>query len=115
MGRPGVRQCLVRLDGLYLAIDWAPVGAKTETVVRHRLEVALHQPLLDQVRLRQRAPDLLRREGDLAFDNNGKRFGGGCTHWSILFSRSSRWSNRLCQKPAISLVQSISGPSAPSC
>src|SRR5688572_9889727 len=36
-------------------------------------------------------------------------------HWSILFSKSSRSSKRLCQKPAISLVQSTSGAKAPSC
>src|SRR6202030_880723 len=50
-----------------------------------------------------------------SFGNDGERFGRGFAHWSILLSRSSRWSNRLCQKPAIWLVQSISGAKAPSC
>ena len=74
-----------------------------------RLEIVLHQPLLDQVWLRERAPDLFRRIGYLPFDNDGERFGRGVAHWSILLSRSSRSSNRLCQNPAIWLVQSISG------
>jgi len=50
-----------------------------------------------------------------SLDNDGERFGRSIGHWSILFSKSSRWSNRLCQKPAIWLVQSISGAKAPSC
>src|ERR1700710_2848836 len=62
IGRPAVRQRSVRLDGLDLAVDSAPVGAKTETVVDDRLEVVLHEPLLDQARLRERAPVLFRRK-----------------------------------------------------
>src|ERR1700719_2057229 len=58
IGRPRVRQRLVRLDGLDLTIDSAPVRAKIETVADDRLEIVLHQPLLDQVRLGERAPDL---------------------------------------------------------
>ena len=96
-------------------VDGAPVGAKIETVADDRLEVVLHQPLLDQVRLGERAPDLFRRIRHLPFDDDGARFGRSIGHWSILLSRSSRSSNRLCQKPAIWLVQSISGASAPSC
>jgi hypothetical protein len=46
-------------------------------MVRDRLEIVFHQPLLDQVRLGQRAPDFLRRMRRLAFDNDGKRFGRG--------------------------------------
>ena len=78
-------------------------------------EVVLHEPFLDQMWLRQRAPDPFRRKRHLALDNDGKRFGGGPAHWSILFNRSSRSSNRLCQNLVIWLVQSISGASAPSC
>src|SRR6266480_1833773 len=115
MGRPRVRQRFVRLDCQDLTVDGAPVCAKIETVVHDRLEVVLHQPLLDQVWLRERAPDLFRRIRDLTFDNDGERFGRSFVHWSILLSRSSRWSNRLCQNPAIWLVQSISGAKAPSC
>src|SRR6266571_8739944 len=107
IGGPRVRQRFVRLDCDDLTVDSAPVCAKIETVVHDRLEVVLHQPLLDQVWLRERAPDLLRRIRYLTFDNDGERFGRSIAHWSILLSRSSRWSNRLCQKPAIWLVQSI--------
>src|SRR5216684_9404381 len=57
----------------------------------------------------------LRRLLGRPFGNDGERVGRGFAHWSILLSRSSRWSNRLCQNPAIWLVQSISGAKAPSC
>src|ERR1700731_2512671 len=115
VGRPRVAQRLVRLDGQDLTVDRAPVPTHFEAVVHDRLEVVLHEPLLDQVWLRERAPDLFRRMRYLTFDNDGARFGRSIGHWSILLSRSSRWSNRLCQKPAIWLVQSISGAKAPSC
>src|SRR6266571_3541502 len=115
IGRPRVRQRFVRLDCQDLTVDSAPVCAKIETVVHDRLEVVFHEPLLDQVWSRERAPDLFRRIRYLTFDNHGERFGRRFVHWSILFSRSSRWSNRLCQNPAIWLVQSISGAKAPSC
>src|SRR6266550_4006449 len=101
IGRPRVRQRFVRLDGQDPTVDSAPVCAKIETVVHDRLEIVLHQPLLDQVWLGKRAPDLFRRKGYLPFDNDGERFGRSIAHWSILLSRSSRWSKRLCQKPAI--------------
>src|SRR5271157_1479855 len=115
ISRPGVGQRFVRLDRHDLTVDSAPVCAKIETVVHDRLEVVLHEPLLDQVWLCERAPDLFRRKRYLTFDNDGERFGRSIGHWSILFSKSSRWSNRLCQNPAIWLVQSIRGASAPSC
>src|SRR5215471_12735696 len=115
IGLPLVRQRFVRFDCQDLTVDSAPVCAKIETAAHDRLEVVLHEPLLDQVWLRERAPDLFRRVRYLAFDNDGERFGRRFVHWSILFTRSSRWSNRLCQNPAISLVQSISGAKAPSC
>src|SRR5260370_19836814 len=99
IGRPRVRQRFVRLDCHYLTVDSAPVCAKIETVVHDRLEVVLHQPLLDQVWLRERAPDLFRRKSYLPFDNDGERFGRRFVHWSLLLGRSSRWSNRLV-KPA---------------
>src|SRR5205807_8026917 len=107
IGTPRVGQRFVRLDCHYLTVDSAPVCAKIEAVVHDRLEVVLHQPLLDQVWLRERSPDLFRRIRYLTFDNDGERFGRGFAHWSILLSRSSRWWNRLCQNPAIWLVQSI--------
>jgi hypothetical protein len=44
-------------------------------VAHDRLEVILHEPFLDQVGLRERAPDFFRRKRYLAFDNDGKRFG----------------------------------------
>src|SRR5258708_5179216 len=96
---PRVRQRFVRLDCPDLSVERAPVCVKIETVVHDRLEVVLHQPLLDQVWLRERAPDLFRRKSYLPFDNDGERFGRSIVHWSILLSRSSRWSNRLV-KPA---------------
>jgi hypothetical protein len=58
-----------------LTVDSAPVCAKIETVAHDRLEVVLHQPLLDQVWLRERAPDLFRRIRYLTFDNDRERFG----------------------------------------
>src|SRR5712671_784780 len=115
IGTPRVRQRFVRLDCLDLTVDSAPVCAKIETVVHDWPEIVLHEPLLDQVWLRERAPDLFRRKRDLPFDNDGERFGHSIAHWSILLSRSSSWSNRLCQKPAIWLLQSIRGAKAPSC
>src|SRR5271166_3917323 len=81
IGRPRVRQHFVRLDCQDLTVDSAPVCAKIETVVDDRLEIVLHQPLLDQVRLRERAPDLFRRKRDFSFDSDGKCFGGGFAHW----------------------------------
>src|SRR4029077_7691324 len=98
-----------------LAVDSAPVCAKIKTVVHDRLEIVLHQPLLDQGWLRERAPDLFRRQSDLPFDNDRQRFGRRIGHWSILLRSSSSWSNRLCQNPAIWLVQSLSGARARSC
>src|SRR5262249_16081740 len=86
----GIRQRSVRLDCQDPTVDSAPVCAKIETVVHDRLEVVLHEPLLDQVWLRERAPDLFRRIRYLPFDNNGKRFGRSIGHLSILLSRSSR-------------------------
>src|ERR1700681_4424906 len=90
IGTPRVRQRSVRLDGLDLAVDSTPVCAKIETVAYDKLEVVLHEPLLDQVWLRERAPDLFRRKRYLPFDNDGERFSRGVAHWSILLTRSSR-------------------------
>src|SRR5258708_40063883 len=93
---PGVGQRLVRLDGQDLAVQHAaPVSAKVETVTDDWLEVVLHQPLLDQVWLGERAPDLFRRMRYLAFDNDGARFDRRIAHWSIRSSKSPRSSNRL--------------------
>src|ERR1022692_4695119 len=86
IGRPRVRQRFVRLDCQDLTVDSAPVCAKIETVAHDRLEVVLHEPLLDQVWLRERAPDLFRRKRYLTFDNDGERFGRSIGHWSILLS-----------------------------
>src|SRR6266436_7092193 len=62
IGTPRVRQGFVRLDCLDLTVNNAPVCAQIETMVHDRLEVVLHEPLLDQVWLRERAPDLFRRK-----------------------------------------------------
>src|SRR5262249_45404788 len=91
---PSVGQCSVRLDGEDLAVQHAaPVAAQIEAVAHGWLEVVLDEPLFNQVWLRERAPDLLWRMGDLEFDNDGERFGRSFVHWSILLSRSSRSSN----------------------
>src|SRR5437588_11625212 len=70
IGRPRVRQRFVRLDCQDPTVDSAPVRAKIETVVHDRLEIVLHQPLLDQVWLGEGAPDLFRRIRYLTFDND---------------------------------------------
>src|ERR1700681_1914082 len=75
IARPRVGQSLVRLHCHHLTVDGAPIRAKIETVVHDRLEVVLHEPFLDQVWLRERAPDLFRRIRYLAFDDDGARFG----------------------------------------
>src|SRR5271154_7142942 len=71
IGRPCVGQRFVRLDGHYLTVDSAPVRAKTETVVHDRLKVVLHEPLLDQMTLRERPPDFFRRMRQVPFNDNG--------------------------------------------
>jgi hypothetical protein len=78
---PSVGQRLVRLDGENLAVQHAaPFAAQIEPVTDDRREVILHQPLLDQVGLGERAPEFLRRMRDLALDNDGARFGGDFVH-----------------------------------
>src|SRR5690606_18996109 len=100
------------LDRSDSAIDIAPISTQLEPVVRNGLEIILHQPFLDKMRLRQRTPDLVRRMREIPLDRDRARFGLSFIHWSILFKRSSRSSNRRSQKPVIRLVQSISGESA---
>ena len=95
---PGVGQRLVRLDREHLAIQHAaPFAAQVEAVADARGKIVLHQPFLDQMRLRQRAPEFFRRMGDVALDDDGACFGCSVGHWSILFSRSSRSSNFFSQ------------------
>src|SRR5689334_1560539 len=87
---PGVGQRLVWLDGKDLAVEHAaPFSAQIEAMAYGRLEIVLHEPLLDQMRLRQSAPELLRRMRKFPFDDGGSRLGRSVVHWSILFSRSS--------------------------
>src|SRR3954449_1910043 len=63
---PGVGERLLRLDGEDLAVQHAaPLAAKVEAVAHVRLEVVLHQPFLDQMWLRQRAPGSLRPAGQI--------------------------------------------------
>src|SRR5438105_3543653 len=88
IGRPRVRQRPVRLDLQHLTVNNDAhvrfrVPAKIETVTRDRLEIVLHEPFLDQVRLRERAPDLFRRKRYLPFDDDGAPFGLSLGHWSI--------------------------------
>src|SRR5579863_4084142 len=87
---PLIRQRFVRLDFQDLTVDSAPICAKIESMVHERLEVVLHQPLFDQMRLSESAPDLFRRMRQIAFDDDGERFGRFLAHQSILFNRSSR-------------------------
>src|SRR3984957_979707 len=69
---PGVGQRLVRLDGENLAVQYAtPVAAKIEMMADGRFEVVLHQPLLDQMRLGQRAPEFFRRKRKFPLDHDG--------------------------------------------
>src|ERR1700723_3793098 len=86
IGCPRVRQRFVRLDCHYLTVDGAPARAKIEAVIHDGLEVVLHEPLLDQVWLRERTPDLFRRKRHLSFDNDRGRFGRSIVHWFILLS-----------------------------
>jgi hypothetical protein len=73
---PSIGQFLVRFDGENPAIHATPIAAEPEWVIYSGLEIIFHQPLLDQMRLRQRAPDFFRREGNLPFDNDRTRLAG---------------------------------------
>src|SRR5579883_604715 len=93
-GRPRVGQRLVRLDDQNLTIDHeVEVGSrrslKIEAVTDNRLEIVLHEPFLDQMRLCKRTPDLFRRMRELTLDNNGARPCRPFVHWSIRLRRSS--------------------------
>src|SRR5262245_38628221 len=92
MVTPRVGQRFVRLDGPDLTLNSTPLCAETETVANNGLEVTLHEPLFDQMWLRERTPDFFRRERDVSFDNDGEGFGRGAAH---LFIRSSRSSGAL--------------------
>src|SRR3984893_3766495 len=72
IGTPRVRQRFVRLDCQDLTVNNAPVCAKIETVADDRLEVVLHEPLLDQVWLGERRRHLWRPQGA----HNQKRCAG---------------------------------------
>src|SRR3984957_13136454 len=111
---PGIGEPSRRIERRHLATDRSvPIAhrlrPKRELSAEARLEVILHQLLFDQVRLGERAPNLLRRMQHHALDDDGARGGELFAHWSILLSRSSRPSNRLSQNPFICPVQSISG------
>src|SRR5271166_6733707 len=110
IGRPRVRQRFVRFDRQDLTVDSAPVCAKIETVVHDRLEIVLHEPLLDQVWLGESAPDLFRRIRQFFFDHKRAGF-GGVSHVSILFRRDSRRSIRSRQNAPYRPIQSMRGTS----
>src|SRR5262252_1807364 len=77
---------------------WHRLGAEIESVAHDRLEIVLHQPLLDQRTLREGAPYLFRRVRHFSFNDERTRgggFGRGCAHWSILLSESARVLKRL--------------------
>ena len=70
----------ILFDGEDLAIDDAvPIAiglrAQIEAVPHGGLEIVLHQPFREQMRLGERAPDLFRRMGEIAFDDHGFCFG----------------------------------------
>src|ERR1017187_3290394 len=88
IGRPCVRQRLVRLDCQDLTVDSAPACAKIEPVAHDGLEIILHQPLLDQRAFSERSPDLFRRMWYFPF-NDESTCRGGIGHFSILLSRFS--------------------------
>src|SRR6202000_2683488 len=91
IGYPRVRQRLIWLDDMDLTVDndvHVRFGSslKIEAMAYNWLEVVLHQPLLDQVWLCERAPDLFRRKCELAFDDDGSRFSRRRVHGCITFS-----------------------------
>jgi hypothetical protein len=91
IGRPRVRQRFVRLDHQDLTVDndvqvRLRIPSKIEAVTHDWRKVVLHEPVLDQVWLRERTPDLFRRMRYLAFDDDRARFGRGFAHWPILLT-----------------------------
>jgi hypothetical protein len=72
---PGEGKPRRRLEGQHLGIDESvPLrrrrGAEGEAMTHDRLEIVLHQPVLDQRALGQRPPYLLRRMRQLALDDD---------------------------------------------
>src|SRR4030088_2968973 len=79
IGRPRVRQRFVRLDYQDLTGHTdvqvrLRITAEIEAVTHDWREVVLHEPVLDQLWLRERAPDLFRRMRYLPFDDDRARF-----------------------------------------
>jgi hypothetical protein len=74
------KTAFVRLDCHYLTVDSTPVRAQIETVADDRLEVVLHEPLFDQMILRERSPNLFRWMGQVPLNDNGTNCGGGFGH-----------------------------------
>jgi hypothetical protein len=71
---PAIGKLFVRFDDHDLAIDYpVPIahggGAKIELMANHRLEVIVHQPLLDQPAFCESTPDFFRRVRHLSFDH----------------------------------------------
>src|ERR1700730_12829583 len=96
---PAVHKALTGNDFENLAIGNAiPTvdgrSAEIEPVADDRLKIVLHQPFLDQRRLRQRAPNLFRRVRHHPFDDEATHSGNRFGHRSILFSRLSSAANR---------------------
>src|SRR5690606_3403181 len=106
---PAVAQRAQGLDRQDLAFDLAPFGRHLEPLPNLRTKVVGHDPFGQQVALRQRTPEPLRRVGELAFDDKRAGFGGRGGQLSILASRSSSLSNRSSQNARICPVQSSSG------
>src|SRR5579862_2911387 len=98
---PGIRELLVDFDGQDFAFDYAvPIGhgggAETKHMAYDGLEVIVHQPFFEKGAFGESPPDFSRWVGKFLFDHHGTSL--GCSHGSILLSRSSSWSKRSCQK-----------------
>src|SRR5689334_5798160 len=79
---PRVGQRSIGVDFEDFAVDddlhvWLRLALELEAVADLWSEIVLHEPLLEQMRLGERAPELFRRRLDFALDNGGTGFGTG--------------------------------------
>src|SRR5579871_2619751 len=82
---PAIGKRLVGLNRQHFTIqNAAPFAPQFKAMTDGELEIVLHQPFLDQMRLSERAPKLLWRMRNVAFNNDGAQFGRMAGHWSIL-------------------------------
>src|SRR5215217_1892358 len=81
---PRIGKPPVGFDLAHGAIDAHPGGSEAEGVAEGGREIALHQPFGEEVRLRQGPPQLFRRMGKIALDDNGAYLGLGVGHGYLL-------------------------------